>query len=156
MTYSTWSGDQHITAQASNCIRRLGLLGLFIIWIGTVVWTLSMSGAQCWTIIISVYHCLWRFYVCSSLWTWHLSVLLPINTMCIMCVHFWISIWIRLSLKSKKKSTSVHRLPCYIWRARWGLVCTVEADIRAAIPHEENFKINLGPKHLMLFKGIFC
>ena len=79
----------------------------------TVVWTLSISGAQVLDHNVSVYQIivLWSLYVCSSLWTWHLSVYCsPINTMCVMCVHFWIWIW--LSLKSKKKSTSVHRPPC--------------------------------------------
>ena len=57
----------------------------------TVVWTLSMSSAQYWTIIyqIIVYGDFWSLYVCSSSWTWHLSVYCsPINTMhvCNVCI----------------------------------------------------------------------
>ena len=58
----------------------------------TVVWTLSsVSGAQYWTIIsyqIIVYG---AFMSVLSLWTWHLYVCCsPINTMCVICVHFFL------------------------------------------------------------------
>ena len=56
---------------------------------------------------------------CSSLWTWHLSVYCsPINTMCVMCAHFWtwwIWIWISqwsILLRSKRnqcaQTTTLH------------------------------------------------